>query len=75
VSVDLRLNEPRHVRLPDIVKAKSKPLEILKLQDLGISAKQRVSVLRTDSPAARQKCVMVKTPQELVEMLKARGVV
>jgi electron transfer flavoprotein beta subunit len=73
VTTDLRLNEPRYVKLPDIMKAKKKPLETLALAALGIEPKQRVKAVKFEPPAQRQKGVMVKTAQELVEALKKKG--
>src|SRR5688572_25022988 len=73
VTTDLRLNEPRYVKLPDIMKAKKKPLETLAAADLGVKLEARVKVVRTDPPAQRQKGVMVKDAQELVAALKKKG--
>jgi electron transfer flavoprotein beta subunit len=75
VSVDLRLNEPRYVKLPDIMKAKKKPLESSSLAALGVTATHQYTVVRTEPPAARQKGIVVKSAAELVEHLKARGLV
>jgi electron transfer flavoprotein beta subunit len=75
ITTDLRLNEPRYVKLPEIMKAKKKPLETLDLAGLGVEAKERVRQLRFEPPAARTKGIMVKTPQELVAALKQRGLV
>ncbi|HNR22728.1 MAG TPA: electron transfer flavoprotein subunit beta/FixA family protein [Steroidobacteraceae bacterium] len=74
VTTDLRLNEPRYVKLPDIMKAKKKPLESLPFADLGVAATARVRVVRTEPPAQRQKGIMVKDTQELVAALRTRGV-
>ena len=74
VSTDLRLNEPRYVKLPEIMKAKKKPLETLQLDALGITPRARMQVLRYETPAQRQKGVMVKSSAELVEALRGRGV-
>ena len=74
VSTDLRLNEPRYVKLPEIMKAKKKPLETLQLEALGVTPRTRVRVLRYETPAQRQKGVMVKSSAELVEALRGRGV-
>src|SRR5258707_6932591 len=60
VSVDLRLNEPRDVKLPDIMKAKKKPFDVTSLQALGISAGGLLKTLKTEAPAQRHKGVMVK---------------
>ena len=73
-TTDLRLNEPRYVKLPDIMKAKKKPLETLELASLGVDASSLIRVTKVEAPAQRQKGVMVKDARELVEQLKARGV-
>jgi electron transfer flavoprotein beta subunit len=75
VTTDLRLNEPRYVKLPDIMKAKKKPLETLPLASLGITARQRVKAVKFEPPPQRQKGVILKTPQELAEALKKKGLV
>jgi electron transfer flavoprotein beta subunit len=75
ITTDLRLNEPRYVKLPDIMKAKKKPLETLALGALGVTPKQRVKPVKYEPPPQRQKGIMVKTPQELVEALKKKGLV
>ncbi|HVY65263.1 MAG TPA: electron transfer flavoprotein subunit beta/FixA family protein [Gammaproteobacteria bacterium] len=75
VTTDLRLNEPRYVKLPEIMKAKKKPLETLPLASLGVSPRVRVTPVKYEPPPQRQKGVLVKTPQELVEALKKKGLV
>jgi electron transfer flavoprotein beta subunit len=75
VTTDLRLNEPRYVKLPDIMKAKKKPLETLKLAALGVEPRQRVKPVKFEPPPQRQKGVMLKTAQELAEALKKKGLV
>lgn len=75
ITTDLRLNEPRYVKLPDIMKAKKKPLETLALASLGVTPKQRLKPVKYEPPPQRQKGIMVKTPQELVEALKKKGLV
>ena len=75
VTADLRLNEPRYVKLPDIMKAKKKPLETLALASLGVVPRQRVRPVHYEPPFQRPKGVLVKTPQELIEALKKRGLV
>jgi electron transfer flavoprotein beta subunit len=72
-TTDLRLNEPRYVKLPDIVKAKKKPLAALDLQQLGIDGTPRLRPLRFEPPAQRQKGIRVKDVAELVALLKAKG--
>jgi electron transfer flavoprotein beta subunit len=72
-TTDLRLNEPRYVKLPDIMKAKKKPLEVLSFADLGVTPEQQIEVARYEPPPVRQKGVMVKDVPELVAALKQRG--
>jgi electron transfer flavoprotein beta subunit len=74
VTTDLRLNEPRYVKLPEIMKAKKKPLEALRLSDLGIEPRRRLKLLKFESPPQRQKGIRVKDASELMETLKKRGV-
>jgi len=75
VTTDLRLNEPRYVKLPDIMKAKKKPLETLALSSLGVEAKQQLKLVKFEPPAQRQKGVRVKDAAELVEALKKKGLI
>ncbi len=75
VTTDLRLNEPRYVKLPDIMKAKKKPLETLSLNTLGVEAKQQLKLVKFEPPAQRQKGVRVKDAGELVEALKKKGLI
>ena len=75
ITVDLRLNEPRYVKLPDIMKAKKKPLDSVSATDLGVTPRQRVRPVRFDAPAPRQKGVVLKDVTELVAALKNRGLV
>jgi len=75
VTVDLRLNEPRYVKLPDIMKAKKKPLEVTDLAALGVAAEDYAKVLKWEPPAQRQKGVMVKDAAELVGALKQKGLI
>jgi electron transfer flavoprotein beta subunit len=75
VTTDLRLNEPRYVKLPDIMKAKKKPLETLPLNTLGVEAKQQLKLVKFEPPAQRQKGVRVKDAGELVEALKKKGLI
>jgi electron transfer flavoprotein beta subunit len=72
-TTDLRLNEPRYVKLPDIMKAKKKPLETLTAADLGVTPEEKIKVLKCEPPPQRQRGVMVKDPQELVAALKKKG--
>ncbi|WP_412503670.1 electron transfer flavoprotein subunit beta/FixA family protein [Shewanella indica] len=70
VTADLRLNEPRYASLPNIMKAKRKPLETMSIEDLGVTLKQHVQVLEVAAPASRQAGVMVASVEELVDKLK-----
>jgi electron transfer flavoprotein beta subunit len=70
VTTDLRLNEPRYASLPNIMKAKKKPLEMKKPSDLGVDVKPRLAVLKTVEPATRKSGVKVGSPAELVQKLK-----
>jgi electron transfer flavoprotein beta subunit len=74
LSVDLRLNEPRYVKLPEIMKAKKKPLDVMPLAGLGVTVSSSFKTASLAPPATRQRGVMVKTAAELVEALKQRGV-
>jgi electron transfer flavoprotein beta subunit len=75
VTTDLRLNEPRYVKLPEIMKAKKKPLETLSLADLGVTARQRLKLVRFEPPPPRQKGVKVNDAAELVDALKKKGLI
>ncbi|HJR74925.1 MAG TPA: electron transfer flavoprotein subunit beta/FixA family protein [Luteimonas sp.] len=73
VTTDLRLNEPRFIKLPDIMKAKSKPLETIAFADLGVDAGDTLKTTHYAAPAKRSKGVMVKDAAELVAALKQKG--
>ena len=73
ITTDLRLNEPRFIKLPDIMKAKSKPMESLQIADLGVEAGHLLTTTHYAAPAKRSNGVMVKDVGELVAALKARG--
>ncbi len=73
ITTDLRLNEPRFIKLPDIMKAKSKPLETIAFDTLGVDSGDHHQVTRYAPPPKRQKGVMVKDVGELVAALKAKG--
>lgn len=75
VTTDLRLNEPRYVKLPEIMKAKKKPLETLPIATLGVDVAPQFKTLKFEPPAPRQKGVMVKDAHELVAALKQRGLI
>jgi len=73
ITTDLRLNEPRFIKLPDIMKAKSKPMETLQIADLGVATDHMLSTTHFAPPSKRSKGVMVKDVAELVSALKAKG--
>ncbi len=75
VTTDLRLNEPRYASLPNIMKAKKKPLDIKKPEDFGVSVTPRLTVLKTVEPPPRKSGVKVKSVAELVANLKTAGVI
>ncbi len=70
VTTDLRLNEPRYAKLPDIMKARSKPMETVEASSLGIDLAPRVSVLKVTEPPKRSGGVKVADVDELVDKLK-----
>ncbi|MGH8496454.1 MAG: electron transfer flavoprotein subunit beta/FixA family protein [Gammaproteobacteria bacterium] len=73
VTTDLRLNEPRYVKLPEIMKAKRKPLDTTTLADLGVERAGSQRTLKCEAPAARGKGIMVDDAQALVKALQQRG--
>jgi electron transfer flavoprotein beta subunit len=70
VTTDLRLNEPRYVTLPNIMKAKKKPMETLKPEDLGVDVAPRIKTLKVSEPPKRGAGVMVPDVATLVDKLK-----
>ncbi|MFM0028436.1 electron transfer flavoprotein subunit beta/FixA family protein [Paraburkholderia madseniana] len=70
ITTDLRLNEPRYVTLPNIMKAKKKPLGIVKPEDLGVDVTPRLKTLKVAEPAGRKAGVMVPDVATLVDKLK-----
>ena len=75
ITTDLRLNEPRYVALPGIIKARSKPVDKLGLGDLGVSAECRVNTIEMIPPKARAAGKRVGSVDELVAELKAVGAI
>jgi len=75
ISVDLRLNEPRYASLPNIMKAKKKPLDEKTPADYGVDVSPRLMVVKTSEPEARKAGVIVKTVDELVAKLKEAGAI
>jgi len=70
VTTDLRLNEPRYVTLPNIMKAKKKQLDVLKPADLGVDIKPRLKTLKVSEPAGRKAGIKVPDVAALVDKLK-----
>ena len=70
VTTDLRLNEPRYASLPNIMKAKRKPLTVITPDELGVTVGSNIALLRVDPPAERQAGVKVSSVDELVEKLR-----
>jgi len=70
VTTDLRLNEPRYASLPNIMKAKKKPLDVVTPDALGVSTASTVKILKVEAPTTRQAGIKVKSVAELVEKLK-----
>ena len=70
ITTDLRLNEPRYASLPNIMKAKKKPLDKKSPADFGVDIAPRLKVLKTEEPGGRKAGVKVKTVAELVDKLK-----
>ncbi|MDR5903644.1 electron transfer flavoprotein subunit beta/FixA family protein, partial [Halomonas icarae] len=70
VTTDLRLNEPRYAKLPDIMKAKKKPLDVKRPEDLGVEVATRTKLLKVEPPAERQGGIKVGSVDELVDKLK-----
>ena len=75
ITADLRLNEPRYVKLPDIMKAKSKPLEITPISELGIEAPPNIITTDYEPPAERSKGIMVDDVPGLINALKDKGLI
>ena len=75
ISSDLRLNEPRYVKLPEIMKAKKKPLDVIPLQDLSVEVSKQFDVRTTAAPPAREKGIVVENVAALVAELGRRGLV
>jgi len=70
LTTDLRLNEPRYIKLPNMMKAKKKPIEEISLDELSVeSTADRYTVNKISEPAERQKGIMVSSVDELVEKL------
>ncbi len=75
VTTDLRLNEPRYASLPNIMKAKKKPIEDKTAADYGVDIKPRLEVVKTSEPPVRKAGVKVKTVADLIGSLKNAGAI
>ena len=75
ITTDLRLNEPRYASLPNIMKAKKKPIDEKAASDLGVDVAPRLSVVKTSEPPGRSAGVKIETAAELVGKLKEAGVI
>ena len=69
ITTDLRLNEPRYASLPNIMKAKKKPIEEIMAQDLGVEISQKLEIVKVEEPKKRESGIMVKSVDELLEKL------
>ncbi len=70
VTTDLRLNEPRYASLPNIMKAKKKPISVIKPEDLGVDIEPRLEILRVEEPSTRQAGIKVADTEELIDKLR-----
>ena len=75
ITADLRLNEPRYVKLPDIMKAKQKPLDKINFDEIINSSASTLTPTKTESPPQREKGIMVNDVSELVSELKNKGLI
>lgn len=70
ITTDLRLNEPRYASLPNIMKAKKKPLDVISAEELGVSTSASVTMLKVEPPAERQAGIKVESVDQLLDKLK-----
>jgi electron transfer flavoprotein beta subunit len=75
ITTDLRLNEPRYLKLPDIMKAKKKPIDPQSFASLGVTPQAGLKTVKTAAPPKRSKGILVKTVDELIAALKQKGLV
>ncbi|KNC67523.1 electron transfer flavoprotein subunit beta/FixA family protein [Pseudoalteromonas ardens] len=73
VTTDLRLNEPRYASLPNIMKAKRKPLDVIAADTLGVDLAPRIELVRVEEPAKREAGIIVESVEELVNKLKTEA--
>ena len=69
ITTDLRLNEPRYASLPNIMKAKKKPIEEIMANDLGVDISQKLEIVKVEEPQKRESGIMVKSVDELLDKL------
>ena len=70
VTTDLRLNEPRYASLPNIMKAKRKPIDEINLEELGLSIEQKVKTVKVESPSEREEGIKVDSVDALLDKLR-----
>ena len=70
VTVDLRLNEPRYASLPNIMKAKRKPIDILNVSEMGIDTSNRLKIIKVEEPEERKSGIILNSVEELLDKLK-----
>ena len=70
VTTDLRLNEPRYASLPNIMKAKRKPIDEINLEELGVSIEQKVKTVKVESPSEREEGIKVDSVDALLDKLR-----
>ena len=70
ITTDLRLNEPRYATLPNIIKAKKRPLDVLKVEDLEVDVTPRVTTLKVEAPRPRKAGIRVSSVEELITKLR-----
>ena len=73
ITTDLRLNEPRYASLPNIMKAKKKPIDVFSLDDLGVDVTPRLEILNVEEPQGRERGVIVADAAELVDKLRTEA--
>lgn len=73
LTADLRLNEPRYVKLPNLMMAKKKPIQTISASEFGIDVSPRLTLVKVTAPPARKACSMVNNVQELVEKLRSEA--
>ena len=75
ITTDLRLNEPRFVKLPDIMKAKRKPLDVVSMDELGVTTVNEIDIGHHEPPPVRSRGILVEGTAQLLSELKNRGLV